>query len=405
MQASPAPQAHPLRTLPFHLTLQTLLWGSSNAALHPLKDASPNWNGKWPDSAASWMPPNKQDFGLAFQQAVNQELARRSTNLLTGINRYLTHPYRRRPSRADTVWQSGNCRLLDFGVEGEEKARVLFIPSLINRYYILDLRGGRSMTEHLRRQGIRAYVMDWGEPSAEEQGFSLTEYTTLRLMPALEMVRGDTPVIIAGYCMGGLLALALAQLAPKVDGLALLATPWDFHSDHFPRVPLDNAHAERLRQLLDGRHTLPGDLIQTLFYASNPWVFARKFAAFAKLDIDSKEAEDFVAIESWVNDNVAMPAPVAQECLLGWVQDNTPARALWQVDGKTITPEVLDMPVFAACPLHDTIVPPDCAEPLLALLAKRTVIRPSSGHVGMVAGAQAPQELWHPFCTWAHALR
>lgn len=399
MQAKPTPQAHPLRTLPFHLTLQTLLWGSSNAALHPQKDASPSWSGKWPDFAASWMPDK-----LAFQQAVNHELARRSTNLLTGINRYLTHPYQRRDSKAETVWQAGNCRLLDFGVEGEEKARVLFIPSLINRYYILDLKDGRSMVEHLRSQGIRAFVMDWGDPSAEEQQFSLTEYTAQRLLPALEAMRGDTPTLVAGYCMGGLLALAAAQLAPKIDGLALLATPWDFHSPSFPRVRLDSPHAERLHGLLDKQSHVSGDLIQTLFYASNPWVFARKFAAFAKLDASSEEAEDFVAIESWVNDNVDMPAPVAQECLLGWVQDNTPARNQWRVDGKTITPEVLDMPVFAACPLHDNIVPPDCAEPLLPLLEQRSVIRPSSGHVGMVAGPQAEQELWLPFSAWVHAL-
>lgn len=399
MQAKQANTPHPLRTLPFHLTLQTLLWGSSNAALHPQKGASQSWNGKWQDFAASWMPDK-----LAFQQAVQQELTRRSTNLLTGINRYLTHPYHRRESRADCVWQQGNCRLLDFGVEGQEKARALFIPSLINRYYILDLKDERSMVEHLRKQGIRAFVMDWGDPSPEEEQFSLTEYTEQRLKPALEAMRGDTPTIIAGYCMGGLLALALAQHTKDIAGLALLATPWDFHSPNFPRVAMDDAHARKLDALLEKQRTIPGDIIQTLFYASNPWVFARKFANFTKLPIDSEEAEDFVAIESWVNDNVSMPAPVARECLIGWVQDNHPARAEWKINGETVKPEVLDMPVFAACPLHDNIVPPDCAEPLLSLLENRTVIRPASGHVGMVAGPQAETELWHPFCAWVHSL-
>lgn len=401
MQAKPATQPpHPLRTLPFHLTLQTLLWGSSNAALHPPKAASPSWSGKWPDFAASWMPDQ-----TALKSAVNQELARRNTNLLNGINRYLTHPYSRRESKADVVWQEGSCRLLDFGVEGEEKARVLFIPSLINRYYILDLKDKRSMVQHLRAEGIRAFVMDWGAPTAAEQGFSLSEYTTERLIPALEAMRGNTPTLVAGYCMGGLLALALAQLAPRIDGLALLATPWDFHAPHFPRVPLKEAHATRLDSLLGKQSHVSGDIIQTLFYATNPWVFARKFAAFAKLDAASAEAEDFVAIESWVNDNVDMTAAVARECLIDWVQNNLPASGQWQVAGNTITPEVLDMPIFAACPTHDNIVPPDCAEPLLSLLQNRHVIRPASGHVGMVAGAQAESELWRPFSAWVHALR
>lgn len=342
----------------------------------------------------------------ALKLAVNDELARRSTNLLTGINRYLTHPYRRRESKAEILWQRGNCRLLDFGVQGEEKARMLFIPSLINRYYILDLKDGRSMVDYLRAQGIRPLVMDWGNPDAEEAGFSCSEYVTERLLPALEASRSATPMVVAGYCMGGLLALALAQLAQKhIDGLALIATPWDFHSPSFPRVRLNAANAARMENAIGKQQTISGDLIQTLFYATNPWLFARKFASFAKLDPQSEEAEDFVAIESWVNDNVDMPARVAQECLIHWVQQNRPACAEWKVAGSTLRPEKLDMPVFAACPAHDSIVPPDCANPLLPLLAKRTVIRPASGHVGMVAGAHAETELWHPLSAWVHALK
>lgn len=398
----PASQAkHPLRTLPFHLTLQTLLWGSSNAALQAPKAVSPSLSAKWPDFAANWM----EQAANPLKAAVNQELTRRNTNLLRGIHAYLNHPYQRRESTADCVWQQGNCRLLDFGVEGEEKARILFIPSLINRYYILDLKEGRSLTDYLRKQGIRPLVMDWGNPDSEEQGFTCGDYITERLMPALASTKGTTPIIAAGYCMGGLLALALAQLAPKhIDALALIATPWDFHSPSFPNINLDAPHTARLREVLETRSSLSGDIIQTLFYATNPWQFARKFAAFAKLAPNSDDAEDFVAIESWVNDNVAMPAPIAEECLIGWAQENRPACAKWQVAGTTIAPEALDLPVFAACPAHDTIVPPDCAEPLLPLLQNPTVIRPASGHVGMVAGASAEHELWYPLSAWVHAL-
>jgi poly(3-hydroxyalkanoate) synthetase len=339
-----------------------------------------------------------------LQTAVNAELTRRNTNLLNGIHCYLNHPYRRRESIADVVWQQGHCRLLDFGVEGPEKTQMLFIPSLINRYYVLDLKDGRSMVEYLRRQGIRPLVMDWGEPDAEEQGFSCGDYVMKRLLPALATRHSPTPLFVAGYCMGGLLALALAQSAQSaISGLALIATPWDFHSPDFPHVALDSPHIQRLCQLIEKGDTVSGDVIQTLFYATNPWLFARKFAAFSKLDPTTDDAEEFVAIESWVNDTVHMSAPVARECLIDWVQHNQPACAKWKVDGKTIAPEVLDMPIFAACPAHDTIVPPNCAEPLLPLLHNRTVIRPTSGHVGMVAGANAEAELWHPLSAWVHA--
>lgn len=280
---------------------------------------------------------------------------------------------------------------------------MFFIPSLINRYYILDLKDGRSMVDHLRHQGIRPLVMDWGNPDGEEESFSCTEYVTQRLLPALQaaQAQGGSPLVVAGYCMGGLFALAMAQLAQSsIDGLALLATPWDFHAIGFPRVALASNHAQQLEDMLSRQAILPGDMIQTLFYATNPWLFARKFASFGKLPPDSAEAADFVAIEGWVNDTVDMPSPVARECLIDWVQNNSPMQGLWQVGGEIIRPQQLNIPVFAACPAHDTIVPPGCAEPLLPLLRHVTAIRPASGHVGMVAGANAEMELWEPFCQW-----
>lgn len=259
--------------------------------------------------------------------------------------------------------------------------------------------------DHLRAQGIRPLVIDWGDPNEEEQRFNCSTYMTQRLLPALGAIKAKSPLLLAGYCMGGLLALALAQHAQeRFAALALLATPWNFHSHDFPRVPLGDHHAQRLHEVLGRQTTVPGEIIQTLFYATNPWLFARKFAAFNQLSSASEEAEDFVAIESWVNDNVDMAAPVARECLIDWVQDNLPAKGAWDVGGATLRPQSLQLPTFAACPAHDTIVPPNCAEALLPLLNSPTVIRPASGHVGMVAGGNAKAELWQPFCAWVDAV-
>ncbi|MCH2547268.1 MAG: alpha/beta fold hydrolase [Alphaproteobacteria bacterium] len=340
----------------------------------------------------------------SFKLAVQQELSQRNDALFDGIRRYLTHPYQRAQTNASVIWQKGNCRLLDYGVEGEEKARMIFIPSLINRYYILDLKSQRSMVAYLRAQGIRPLVMDWNEPNQQEQSFSCDEYITQRLMPAIASLSHTSPLIAAGYCMGGLLALALAQLAPeRVNGLVLMATPWNFHSQNFPRVKLDNMHAEKLCKSLARQKVISGDIIQTLFYIHNPWHFAQKFSAFAQLDSISEEAEEFVAIENWVNDNVDMPSAVAEQCLIHWVQENRPANGNWRINDTSISPDALKIPVFTACPTNDTIVPPDCAEPLLPEIKNCTTIRPKCGHVAMVAGAQAESTLWRPLNAWVHA--
>lgn len=389
-----------LPSLPFHLTLQGMLYAASNAALAQARLASQSSNANWPNFAA--MLPFQVDE-LALEQAVNHELKARSQSLLEGIHSYLKHPYSLPEPAAETIASFGGSRLLDYAVENE-KAAVFFVPSLINRHYILDLMEGRSLIGHLRENGIRSFVMDWGDPAATEEGFTLSDYID-RLSDALKTAKAKTskPLILAGYCMGGLLALALAQRHEAVfSGLALLATPWDFHAKGFPRVPLDGEHRESLENLLSRQPILSGDIIQTLFYTANPWVFARKFSAFSGLS--EGDSREFVAIESWVNDNVDMTAPVARECLIDWVQENKPVRGAWQVGGQPVLPDALSLPVFAACPTQDTIVPPRSAEAILAAFPEATVCRPISGHVGMVAGPRAHRELWKPFHQWIESL-
>ena len=397
-----------LRTLPFHMTLQGMLWMSSEAGLQQAKSGSDSLKQSYEPFARMFplLPSPALPDPEALASAVREELARQNESLLKGAQSYLSHPYQREATPSVIAYQQGNCRLLDYGADGTENAAVFFIPSLINRHYILDLMPGRSWVAWLKKRGIRAFVMDWGDPGAEEVGFTSSDYVTQRLIPALSAVRQQTiaPVFIGGYCMGGLLALALAQLTSEhIAGLALLATPWDFHAPGFPRVAMDEERIGKLDELLSRSPTVSGDIIQTIFYASNPWVFTRKFSAFADISPTSAEAQDFMGMESWVNDGVDMASPVARECLIDWGQRNKPFRGQWQVAGKTVDPASLNLPVFAACPRHDNVVPPDCAEPLLKSLPHASLCRPISGHIGMVAGVQAEQELWQPFALWINS--
>ncbi len=46
---------------------------------------------------------------------------------------------------------------------------LLFVYSLINRWYILDLRRGQSMVEALSNSGLDVFCFDWGEPRDEDR--------------------------------------------------------------------------------------------------------------------------------------------------------------------------------------------------------------------------------------------
>jgi polyhydroxyalkanoate synthase len=137
-----------------------------------------------------------------------------------------------------------------------------------------------------------------------------------------------------------------------------------------------------------------------LFHYANPQAFQNKLRGFAAMDGKNPATLDFLAIEQWVNDGVAMTRGVAEDCLIGWAQQNLPAQGGWRVGGQIIDPERLDIPCFIAAPRDDRIVPSECALPLAALLKNRTVTEPRSGHVGMMAGRNRKSVLWEPFCEW-----
>ena len=280
---------------------------------------------------------------------------------------------------------------------------VVFVPSLVNRAQVLDLMPGGSLLRFLAGQGMRPLLLDWGEPGPLERGFGLTDYVAGRLERALAAVPG--PVVLAGYCMGGLLALAAAQRRPeRVRALALLATPWDFWTADAGQAQAVGALLPGLEPVLAAAGTLPVDAIQAIFAGLEPFSIAAKYRAFARLDPGSDRARRFVALEDWLNDGVALAAPVARECLGSWYGANAPARGEWRVAGEAVAPGRLRLPVFLAVPSRDRIVPPASAMALAAALPGALVHRAAAGHIGMVAGSTAEAALWRPLRDWINGL-
>jgi polyhydroxyalkanoate synthase len=247
--------------------------------------------------------------------------------------------------------------------------------------------------------------VDWGAPGPRERRMTLDGYVMERLSAALAAARraGGRPPLLLGYCMGGLLATALAARRPgDTGGLALLATPWDFHAGAVtPALRALLAAAAHAGGLLGG---LPVELIQSLFAGIEPLAVARKFAGFGELDPRTPQAQSFVAIEDWLNDGVPLGAEIARECLEGWYGENRPGRGQWRIGGEAVLPERIGVPCLVAIPTRDRIVPPASAAALADRLPEVTELRPQGGHVGMVAGGKACVELWQPLTDWLRRI-
>lgn len=406
------------RPLALHVAVQTLAWSASRLAW-------PSWRNAWPPSKAAASdrapdPSPRRNRSAAdalraqlanadpeaFAKAIDAEARARLAEFAEGVVRYRHAPRPPRPPEPPAIWQEGGSRLLDYA--GTKRGiGVLVVPSLINRHTILDLSDDRSLMRALAADGFRPFLFDWGVPGAAERGFDLTDYVAGRLERALDAATQASggPVAAVGYCMGGLLALALAQRRPEsVSALALLATPWDFSK-------IDGAHRRMLAAMrpsveaaLDAFGALPVDALQAMFASLSPFATAAKFRRFAHVDPASDAGRRFVALEDWLNDGVPLAAPVARECLFGWYVDNSTERGQWKIAGRAVKPEEVRQPALAVVPEGDIIVPPASARALVRRLANAETREVPAGHIGMAAGGTAPRVLYKPLAEWLAAV-
>ena len=394
---------------------------SSSPALASLNDGSMRWSEGLGERAAALRAALENVDPDAFRRSVERAAGERFKRFLGAIDGYRRHPYRRTLADPPIAFSKGATRLLDYGrcaeaVDGGQGPAVLFAPSLVNRAHILDLASGRSLMRYLAARGVRPFLVDWGEPGPQERGLGLGDYILDRLGGCLDAVRAANdgrPVALVGYCMGGLLALALAQLrAGQVSGLALLATPWDFHADAPGDAPGEGGAQARLTARLmapafpvfEALGSVPVDTLQMIFTSLDPCLALRKFLAFAGYPPDSDRARAFVSLEDWLNDGVALPVEVARACLLGWYGENLPARGRWLVAGQIIDPGKLDLPTLIVVPENDRIVPPASARALIGAIEGAQTLSPPAGHIGMVVGSKGRTHVWEPLAEWIEGL-
>src|SRR5690606_29192040 len=114
---------------------------------------------------------------------------------------------------------------------------LLFVPPLVNKYYLFDLTPRSSYLKWLVDQGHTVFVVSWVNPDESHAGTSLDDYVVdgvLAAIGAVEKATGETGLDLVSYCLGGTLsAMTLAYLATtgqaeRVASATLIAALVDF---------------------------------------------------------------------------------------------------------------------------------------------------------------------------------
>jgi polyhydroxyalkanoate synthase len=323
------------------------------------------------------------------------------------------------PTPKDTVHRDGKASLYRFrrgngasrGKAAGTHVPVLIVPSMINRWYVVDLRKGASLAAALSEETPwDTYCLDWGIPEDEDR-YMTWDDVVARLDRAVRFIQrttGAPRVAIVGYCMGATLSAIYTALRPeRVAALVNIAGPIDFNE------------AGRLGTMVDARWfdpaaiTAAGNLgaqqMQSGFVALAPISSISKWVGFADRAHDPKSREAFGALETWASDNIPFPAAAYVTYIKELYQENRLLRGEHWVRGERVDLARVRCPVLTIVAERDAICPPKAATALNDATrgAVKQVIQVPGGHVGAVVGSRASKELYPKMVEWLgmHAVR
>lgn len=339
-----------------------------------------------PKLAAPQHRPRPLPLFLSMLRSETAADPARAQRALEGLRRYQDFPRGPAPAAMPAIAQEAKATVRDYGGSGPA---VLFVPSLINPPSVLDLSPHRSLLRWLAGKGHRVLLLDWGWPDESRSKLSVAGHVEEILLPLIG--RLDERPALVGYCLGGSMALAAAQLS-GAPAVATIAAPWRFAG--FPDEAIAKlaalwAAAAPTSQTLG---LLPMEALQSAFWSLDPARTVAKFEAFAAAR--GAKAEEFVTLEDWSNDGPPVALAAARELFEDFFAQDLPGRGRWSVGGTTIEPAALPCPFLNIVSTVDRIVPHESAAPA----GERLDL--DLGHVGMIVGSRARKALWERLSLW-----
>ncbi|NEA30581.1 alpha/beta fold hydrolase [Streptomyces sp. SID13031] len=267
---------------------------------------------------------------------------------------------------------------------------VLIVPPVINKYYVVDLSPGRSLTEYLLRQNLQVFTISWRNPDARHRDWGLDAYgqAISEAMDAVQRICRSDLIQLFATCSGGMLASMLMSVltdrgeADRVAGLTLAVTVLDQSRAGLASAAMDERvaaaaiAASASRGYLDGRVLAevfawlrPNDLIWN--YWVNNYLQGREPAAFDVL--------------FWNADTTRMPAALHRDFVeLGLGNTLTHPGAATML-GTAVDLGKVGVPAYIVAGIADHICPwQSCYRSTQLLGGENRFVLSTSGHIASI---------------------
>jgi polyhydroxyalkanoate synthase len=310
---------------------------------------------------------------------------------------------------SEVVYEEDRLKLLHYVTDQPPKFKtpLVFVFALVNRPYILDLMPGRSVVEHFVRAGMDTYLIDWGTPTHADRHLTLDSYVNGYMVNVMEHVAertGSPQVNILGYCMGGTMSAMFTALHPeRVKNFILLAAGIDFATrDSLLNVWTDPRTFD-VDSFVDAFGNCPAEFLQASFLMLKPVAnFIEKPINLIEHVDDDKFVDDYLTMETWLNDNIAVPGEVYREFVKYLYQQNLLVKNQLPVGRHLVDLRRIMCPVLNLMATKDDLVPCAQSEPFNDLIGStdRKTLKLAAGHIGLAVGSRAQREIWPQACEW-----
>jgi polyhydroxyalkanoate synthase len=117
---------------------------------------------------------------------------------------------------------------------------------------------------------------------------------------------------------------------------------------------------------------------------------------------DDKFVDEFLTMETWLNDNIPIPGEVYREFVKYLYQQNLLTKGRLRVGRRRVDLKRITCPVLNIVASKDDLVPCAQSEPFNDLVGSkdRKIMKLPAGHIGLAVGSRAQRELWPAACDW-----
>jgi polyhydroxyalkanoate synthase subunit PhaC len=192
-----------------------------------------------------------------------------------------------------------------------------------------------------------------------------------------------------------------ARHPPLLRALTLLGTPIEFGKSGALAQLTDRSRFDA-DLLMDALGNMPPAMMQSGFKLLNPADAWNKLVGLMRDAADADRVRHFVALESWLDDNVAFPGGVYREYIRALYQDDLLCSRTMRIAGTPVDLGKLTAPLLNVIALRDHICAPPASRALMPLVASKhkEVMEFNTGHIGLTTSRRSLAELWPRIADW-----